>query len=119
MRQGTYVNQYRIFSNEFAYEEYLLSIGTHSLWKTLVFVLRQGVPNFGAKVGAGQRPPFCTNRPLLVGFKGADEGPKDAKMLSHLLGPRLPLLKPTRGGQILQKGGFGLHGPILPTRSMQ
>jgi hypothetical protein len=34
------------------------------------FVLRQGVPNLGAKVVAGLKPPLCRNRSLLVGFKG-------------------------------------------------
>ena len=35
----------------------------------LLHILRQGVPNLGANVVGGLKPPFFTIRPILVGFK--------------------------------------------------
>ena len=62
-----------------------------SLSLPLLLFLRQGVPNLGANVVAGLKPPFCKNRPLLVGFTQQTRAQKTRAQRPRLLGPRLHL----------------------------
>jgi hypothetical protein len=72
----------------------------------------------GRKWSQDWNPLFTKIDPFSWVFKGHTRTQKTWEPCPHHLSPRLPLKIHSKRGQFLQKGGFSLHEPILPTRSM-